>query len=141
MSRWRDEGGSITLWVLGLCVMMLFVGGIALDLWRAFSERRALAGVVDAAAVAGSSGIDTLYFRETSQLRLDPTLAEELAVRNLEAQQDDRALTDARVAATPEEVTVSATGEVDFTLLRIFMAAEEPLIVSVSASAHPRRSS
>lgn len=141
MSRWRDEGGSITLWVLGLCVMMLFVGGIALDLWRAFSERRALAGVVDAAAVAGSSGIDTLYFRETSQLRLDPTLAEELAVRNLEAQQDDRALTDARVAATPEEVRVSATGEVDFTLLRIFMAAEEPFIVSVSASAHPRRSS
>ncbi len=140
MSRWRDEGGSITLWVLGLCVMMLFVGGIALDLWRAFSERRALAGMVDAAAVAGSSGIDTSFFRETSQLRLDPSLAEELAVRNLEAQQDDRALTDARVVATPEEITVNATGQVEFTLLCIFMADEEPFSVSVSATADPRRS-
>ena len=140
MSGWRDEGGSITLWVLGLCTMMLFVGGIALDLWRAFSERRALAGMVDAAAVAGSSGIDTPYFRETSQLRLDPTLAEELAAQNLEAQQDDRALTDAQVLATPEEITVSATGQVDFTLLRIFMADEEPFTVSVSATADARRS-
>ena len=140
MSGWRDEGGSITLWVLGLCVMMLFVGGIALDLWRAFSERRALAGMVDAAVVAGSSGIDTAYFRETSQLRLDPTLAEELAVQNLEAQQDDRALTDAQVMATPEEIFVSATGQVDFTLLRIFMADEEPFTVSVSATADARRS-
>lgn len=140
MSGWRDEGGSITLWVLGLCMMMLFVGGIALDLWRAFSERRALAGMVDAAAVAGSSGIDTAYFRETSQLRLDPSLAEELAVRNLEGQQDDRALTEAQVVATPEEITISAKGEVDFTLLRIFMADEEPFSVSVSATADPRRS-
>lgn len=140
MSGWRDEGGSITLWVLGLCMMMLFVGGIALDLWRAFSERRALAGMVDAAAVAGSNGIDTPYFRETSQLRLDPTLAEELAAQNLEAQQDDRALTDAQVLATPEEITVSATGQVDFTLLRIFMADEEPFTVSVSATADARRS-
>ena len=140
MSGWRDEGGSITLWVLGLCVMMLFVGGIALDLWRAFSERRALAGLVDAAAVAGSSGIDTAYFRETSQLRLDPTLAEELAVQNLEAQQDDRALTDAQVMASLEEITVMATGQVDFSLLRIFMADEEPFTVSVSATADARRS-
>ncbi len=140
MSGWREEGGSITLWVLGLCMMMLFVGGIALDLWRAFSERRALAGMVDAAVVAGSSGIDTAYFRQTSQLRLDPTLAEELAVQNLEAQQDDRALMDAQAMATPEEITISATGQVDFTLLRIFMADEEPFTVSVSATADARRS-
>ncbi|MGI8683583.1 MAG: pilus assembly protein TadG-related protein [Acidimicrobiales bacterium] len=140
MIRRRSEHGSITLWVLGLCMMMLFLGGISLDLWRAFSERRALAGVVDAAAVAGSNGIDADYFRRTSQLRLDRTLAEQLATDNLAAQSDTRALVSADVAATTTQVTVRATGRVNFTLLSIFMAGEEPFTVSVEATADPRRS-
>lgn len=135
-----DERGSITLWVLGLCMMMVFVGGISLDLWRAFSERRALAGVVDAAAVAGSNGIDVAYFRETSQLRLDPPLAERLAGDNVVAQSDTRALVEADASATTGEVTVTAKGRVDFTLLRVFMAGEEPFTVTVRATADPRRS-
>lgn len=134
------ERGSITLWVLGLCVMMLFLGGISLDLWRAFSERRALAGIVDAAAVAGSNGIDVDYFRRTNELRLDRGLAEQLAAENLEAQGDTRSLVSADVAATDTEVTVRATGTVDFTLLRVFMSGEEPFTVSVEATADPRRS-
>lgn len=140
MTRPRDQRGSITLWVLGLCMMMVFIGGISLDLWRAFSERRALAGVVDAAAVAGSNGIDVPYFRATSQLRLDPPLAERLAGENLAAQSDTRALVDADALATTAEVTVTAKGRVDFTLLRVFMPAEEPFAVTVRATADPRRS-
>ncbi len=140
MIRHRSEHGSITLWVLGLCMMMLFLGGISLDLWRAFSERRALAGVVDAAAVAGSNGIDADYFRRTSQLRLDRALAEQLATDNLAAQSDTRSLVSADVAATTTEVTVRATGRVNFTLLSIFMAGEKPFTVSVEATADPRRS-
>lgn len=136
----RAERGSITLWVLGLCVMMLFLGGISLDLWRAFSERRALAGIVDAAAVAGSNGIDVDYFRRTNELRLDRGLAEQLAAENLEAQGDTRSLVSAEVAVTDTEVTVRATGRVDFTLLRVFMSGEEPFTVSVEATADPRRS-
>lgn len=137
-----DERGSITLWVLGLSMMMVFVGGIGLDLWRAFSERRALAGVVDAAAVAGSNGIDAGYFRETSQLRLDPPRAQQLAADNLAAQSDTRALVAADAVATTDDVTVTATGRVDFTLLRIFMVDEEPFTVTVTvrATADPKRS-
>ena len=37
------EYGTITLWILGLCLMLFLLGGISLDLWRSFSERRALA--------------------------------------------------------------------------------------------------
>jgi Flp pilus assembly protein TadG len=120
--------------------MMLFVGGIALDLWRAFSERRALAGVVDAAAVAGASGIDTDVYRATGELRLDPTLSEELAWENLHAQEDTRSLIDAAVEATTGDVSVTAVGRVDFTLLRIFLSGEEPFRVTVRATAEPRRS-
>src|ERR1700716_167274 len=43
------ESGTITLWMLGLCLMLFLLGGISLDLWRAFSERRSLAATADAA--------------------------------------------------------------------------------------------
>ncbi|MEW6474319.1 MAG: pilus assembly protein TadG-related protein [Actinomycetota bacterium] len=142
MRRGRDaEVGSVTIWVLGMCLMMLFVGGIALDLWRAFSERRALSGVVDAAAVAGASGIDTDRFRASGEVRLDPSRSEALAWDNLRTQEDTRSLVDATVEANPQDVTVTAVGRVDFTLLRIFLSGEEPLRVTVRATAEPRRSS
>jgi Flp pilus assembly protein TadG len=120
--------------------MMLFVGGISIDLWRAFSERRALAGVVDAAAVAGASGIDTDLYRSSGQVRLDAARSEALAWDNLRRQQDTRSLVDATVAATPQNVTVTAIGRVDFTLLRVFLSREEPFRVTVRATAEPRRS-
>lgn len=125
--------------MLGLCAALLFVGGLALDLWRAFSERRALAGVVDAAAVAGANGIDEDLWRRSQEARLDPARATALARANLAAQTDTRSLVDAAVSATPAEVTVSAVGTVEFTLLRVFMD-DEPFTVTVSATADPRRS-
>ncbi|MGH9011608.1 MAG: pilus assembly protein TadG-related protein [Acidimicrobiia bacterium] len=137
----HGERGSVTLFVLGLCVMMLFVGGISLDLWRAFSERRALASAADAAAVAGASGIDTDVYRTTGKVRLDPSTSEALAWDNLRRQEDIRSLVDATVDATSTDVTVTATGRVDFTLLRIFLSREDPFRVSVRATAEPKRSS
>lgn len=130
----------MTLWVLGLCVMLLFVGGLAIDLWRAFSERLALANMVDAAAVTGSNGVDTDHFRQTGEIRLDPALAEQMARDSLDSQVDRRSLVAASARATTDEVTVTATGRVDFTLLRIFMDDQDPLTVTVSATADPRRS-
>ncbi len=137
MRRGHDDRGSITLWVLGLTVMMLFIGGIALDLWRAFSERRALAGIADGAAVAGANGVDIEWFRETSGVRLDPALAEQLASDNLLAQLDTRSLVGSEVSATTDDVTVTVTGTVDFTLLRVFMGDDE-FEVTVEATAEPR---
>ena len=144
MTRRRSadaERGSVALWVLGLCLMMLFVGGIAIDLWRAFSERRALAGVVDAAAVAGASGIDTDHYRASGEVRLDPAASEAIAWDTIRKQEDTRSLVDAAVQATAQDVTVTAIGRVNFTLLRIFLSGEEPFEVTVRAVAEPRRSS
>jgi Flp pilus assembly protein TadG len=139
--RTQSEQGSVTILVLSVCAMMLFVGGVAFDLWRAFSERRALAGVVDAAAVAGASGIDTDLYRTTGEVRLDRTTSEALAWDNLRHQEDTRSLVDATVDATTNDVTVTAIGRVDFTLLRIFLSGEEPFRVTIRATAEPRRSS
>lgn len=129
----------MTLWLLGLCICLLFLGGVSLDLWRAFSERRALAGMADAAAIAGANGIDEEQFRATQIPVLDPALAESMATANLAAQTDTDALTSASVTATVDAVTVTLAGEVDLTLFRLLMA-NQPLEIAVTASASPRRS-
>lgn len=138
--RTGEEQGTITLLMLGLCVMMLFIGGIAFDLWRAFSEHRALASIADAAAVAGANGIDTSQFRSTGQVRLDPALGEAMAWDDLKRQTDVRSLVNADVAATATEVRVQTTGRVHFTLLRIFLSGQDPFTVTATATAEPRRS-
>jgi len=134
-----DERGSVALWLLGLCVMLLFVGGLSLDLWRAFTERRALAVAVDAAAVAGASGIDVDAFRATGAVVLDPAEAEALAAANLAAQSGLDALTGVTVSALPAAITVEATGAVELTLTRMLLDAE-PLPIRVAATAEPHRS-
>ena len=132
------EEGTVTLWALGLCVVLLFVGGFSVDLWRAFSERRALSGMADAAAVAGTSGIDEDAFRHGT-LALDPARAEQLARDSLASQSDRRSFRYAQVSATPSAVTVQTKGSVELTLLRIFLHGE-PLGITVTATAEPRSS-
>lgn len=132
------ERGAVALWLLGLCVVLLFVGGLSLDLWRAFDERRALAGAADAAAAAGASGVDLAHLRATGEVRLDPALAERLAAANLAAQAPPGALWTARVAATPAAVSVELDGSVGLTLTRVLLDSA-PLAVRVTATAAPAR--
>jgi hypothetical protein len=117
----RDEGGTILTWMLCLVVMTLFLGGIALDLWRAFSERRAVAGIVDAAAVAGASGIDADLYRATNQVALDPALAFDLAAANLAGQGETVDDPQIVVAADNLSISVSGSRDVPFTLLRVLL--------------------
>lgn len=135
-ARCRDDRGSVTLWILGLILPTLLLGGLALDLWRGFSERRALAGTADAAAVAGANGIDTDHFYATDEVRLDPDLAEQLALENLAQQFDTRALDSWEVEATTESVTVRVSGTIGLTLLKMFY--EDSWDIEADATARPQ---
>jgi Flp pilus assembly protein TadG len=100
-------------------MMLLLLGGISLDLWRAFSERRSLTSAADAAAVAGATALDTDAYRRTGVVQLAPAEAERRAIASLRDQLDKRALRDAHVTADTNTVTVEVHGEVEFTLLRL----------------------
>jgi hypothetical protein len=54
--------------------------------------------------------------------QLDVALAEERARGSILSQTDTAALTDAAVRATPEQIVVVVAGEVEFTLLRLFIS-------------------
>ena len=144
MQRRRDlgacrESGTITLWMLGLCLMLFLLGGISLDLWRAFSERRSLAATADAAAVAGASALDEAAYRSSGAVRLMPADAQRRARASLAEQLDRRALRDARVEATEDTVVVTLGGAVDFSLLQIVAPGDE-FAITVHATARPQAS-
>ncbi len=116
---------------------MLFAGGFSLDLWRVYSQRRALAETADAAAAAGANGIDLVRFRSGEGVWLDPTLAESLAWLNLAEQVDTEALTGAPIVlATDGLVTVELEGSVELTLLAMFGGGED-FVFGVRAESGP----
>ena len=135
----RAESGTTTLWMLGLCLMLFLLGGISLDLWRAFSERRSLAATADAAAVAGASALDEAAYRSSGAVRLVPADARRRAEASLADQLDRRALRDARVDATEEEVRVVVAGSVAFSLLQMVAPGDE-FAITVHATARPQAS-
>ena len=131
------ERGQVTFFGIGMVIVLLFVAGFSIDFWRAFSERRALAEMADAAASAGANGIDVDRYRATGELALEPELAERLAWSSLVAQPDDRSVVGAPVVDANEEIVeVVVRGEVEMTLLSIFMAGE-PFEVTVRSVAVP----
>ena len=113
---------------------------MSLDLWRAFSQRQALAGLADAAALAGASGIDRAAARR-GVIRLDPAEATSLANRSIEGQADRGSLVSSNVTVSQDgsEVTVSADGRVLLTLLRL-VSGQGPIAVHVSSTALAGRS-
>jgi Flp pilus assembly protein TadG len=127
----------MTLWLLGLSLVLLTLGGLGVDLWRGFAERRALVDIADAAAFAAASGIDEERFRATGEVRLDPSRARALAGRSIASQPDADALTTSTVAVAADggAVVVTVRGEVPLTLLRL--VTTDALEVEVTAVAHP----
>lgn len=131
-----SERGSITLWVLGLSIAILFVGGLSVDLWRVMSDRRELSAVADSAAAAAASALDTDYWRDEGLIRLDPAIAEDLAKRVITSH---RVISDlaapAQISVQADEARVVLVKRVDLTLLRIFMTGSEPLTIRVASTA------
>jgi len=130
------ERGTITLWILGLCVLLLPLGGLGLDLGRAFSARRSLSATADAAALAGAGALDIAAYRADGSVRLDPTRAEARARRSVADQLDADAVRAVRVHVEADTITVEVEGDVDLTLLRLLRGAE-PFTVIASATARP----
>jgi len=131
----EPDRGSMTIWVLGLSMLLLVFGGLALDYWRALALQRELAAVADSAAIAGASGIDEEHYRETGEVLLDPPRARGLAEAAVDWQ--GVTLVDLSVGVEPTSVSVTLTGEVELGLLGVFVDQSEPLTVRGTATAIP----
>ena len=138
--REEAERGSVSLWVLYWSFIVLFIAGFGVDLWRGVAVRRTLLEQAEAAAAAGANGVDEQMFRQTGEVRVDPARADDLARSTLAAQGEFALVESALVSVdgATQEVTVQLSAEVDFTLIKVFLSSEAPLVVDVAASAAPR---
>jgi len=137
----------VTIWFLGVAVAILFLGGISLDLWRAVDQRRELAGLADAAALAGAGAVDTVLFVASQRdggvpiLDLDPTHAHAAAVAYLDAFAPAGVTGHVSIVRPPGSATyvveVSLERSMPLTLLRVLLPDEAPVVLRAEARAVP----
>lgn len=134
----RSDRGSVTIWMLGLSLLLLVFGGLALDFWRGLVLQRELAAVADSAAIAGAAGIDVEQYRETGDVLLDPVRSRELAASSVAFQDAEVSGVSVSIGPGGESVTVVVEGAVELGLLGVFVDQSEPLLVRATATAVPR---
>ena len=129
------DRGSMTVWAMGLSLLLFAVGFLALDLWSGFAARQQAAAIADSAAIAGATAINEAAWR-SGTLALDEGLAQTRAY--------DAALThpawDASMSvattAAPEGVTVSVSRTIPFRFIS-GLVPDQIVQITVTAYAEP----
>ena len=107
----RSDRGSVTIWTLGLSVLLLLFGGLMVDFWRALALQRELAAIADSTAVAAASGIDEEHYRATGEVLLDPTRAAVIGARYVGSQDVSLSALAVTTAQDGSSVTVEVIGQ------------------------------
>ncbi len=132
---WRDDAGQVTIWVLGLAVGMLILGGISVDLWRVLAVRTELSSLADSAAIAGGSGIDESVFRAAPDLATAIVLDEPRATALAQAVlAGETFVGPPQIVVDPQLITVRLEREVSFTLLDMVVQGGSFTVTAVGRS-------
>ena len=129
--RLGDEHGAVLVAGLLLSLSLLIVIGAAVDVGRAFIERRVLVSLADEAALSGSQVLD-MEALHAGQLALDPAAAQAAALGVLATEPE----LGARASASPGSVSVAVEREIPTLLLRL--VGLPSLTVKAQATAEPR---
>ena len=108
-----DERGSMTVWAMGMSLLLFAVGFLSLDLWSGFSARLEAAAIADSAAIAGATALDESAWR-SGVLVLDPTTAESRALAAAVAHPAWTGSMTVTAIATTGGVTVSVSRSISF---------------------------
>jgi Flp pilus assembly protein TadG len=129
--RLQDERGAVLVAGLLLALSLLIVIGAAVDIGRAFIERRELVSLADEAALSGSQALD-LDALHAGRLALDPNEAHATALGVLGIEPELRA----QASANPGSVSVEVERTIPTILLRL--VGLSTLTVKARATAEPR---
>lgn len=132
-----EERGSVTIWMLGLSLVLLAFGGLVLDFWRGLALQRELAAVADSAAIAAASGIDEELYRYSGELALEPHRARALGYASIDFQTVELSDASVVVDSSGTLVTVNVGSTLELGLLSLLVDDDEPIVVRAEASASP----
>lgn len=133
----RGEQGTMTLFLLGTALSLLFLAGIVVDFWRVIAVRRELAAMADSAATAGANGLDETSLR-TGGADLDPVRARALASAQLQMEPGAGRIASSQIDADASQVVVQLHARVRYSLLGILVGGGA-FDVAATATAAPRR--
>ena len=135
----QGQVGSVTIWGIGLTLVIAAFAGVVLDTWRVFAERQDLAGMADSAAIAGATAIDIPHLSETGEVILALDAAELRALDYLGHQAGWSTDINYSIIAAADGATITVILEkdIDFTLLGPLLPGEEPLHITVTSFASP----
>lgn len=135
----REQHGSITIWLLGLGICLLVLGGLGLDLWSAVILRSRLSGLAEATATAAASGISEERWRRTGQVYLDPARAQMLG-RGFVSRHPAVSILEgpAEIVVSPDlrSVSVHMKGSTRWVLLRL-VSDSDRMEMAVTSTAMP----
>jgi uncharacterized membrane protein len=114
VSRWRDERGTVSAFVVSFTIALLAVAGLVVDGGYTLATRRQAFNEANAAARAGAQAIDEVALRADGTVRLVEVRARTLALDHLSA-----AGLDGTVNVVGDTVTVHVTTTQDLALLGI----------------------
>ena len=129
----REEHGHVTIFVIGMVMIVFAVIGLAVDGTRAFLHRRTLQSAADAAALAGASELDRdqYYVSRGRSIEIDPGAARRAAGRWLEL----RSLpAEVGISASSSRVTVTLRSEVSTLFLRLIGLSRVPVAVEAASA-------
>lgn len=132
--RHLNQQGTFTVWALGLCITLFMIGGISVDLWRAFAARRALTEVADSAARNGANNINIEQRELYGTIALDGPAATNAAEQSINdnANLNNINITSSRVNVdvATNEVDVEVNSNFSFFLLGFFPGGDDTNMVA-----------
>lgn len=136
----RSDYGTFTVWAIGLCLTLFMLGGISIDVWRAFDARRTLNEIADTSARAGANQIDVRQRQLYGDIVLDPVLAKSATQNSISDNASVQSVTidsyDVDVNSSTDEVDVELHSTFSFFLLRMFPGGSSSDITA-KATARP----
>ncbi|MDZ7709343.1 MAG: TadE/TadG family type IV pilus assembly protein [Roseovarius sp.] len=107
----RDEGGAVTAFAFFIFMIMLMVGGLAVDTMRHETVRARMQGTLDRAVLAGAKSHDAAEARST----VEDYFAKSDLAQYLEAEQDG----DIEIYLNSASVSARASGTMDTYLMKL----------------------
>jgi hypothetical protein len=127
-----DDRGSVTIWTLGLVLILLGVGGLVLDLWRVLDAKHRVELLADTAAAAGAAVLDEDRYRFDGVVELDEP---EAASRARSVLPDG--LDGFSISTTPGSIRVLVDERVELSLMELLLPGEEAITVRGVATGSP----
>jgi hypothetical protein len=144
-ARHDERGFSAPVFIVLIAAMVMFLGGISVDLWRVLAEHRKVTGLADGASIAAATAVDLdlLYAQPDQPAILQPAEAVSRACDYL-ARNGVTASCPGEVAidVIADEVTVELRREVPLTLLAFLSAAGgngDPIEVAARSTSQLQR--